>query len=398
MLDEIKTGLIIKAISMPQIKKLTVSILKADVGSIGGHTVPHPEMITEAKKRVEILVKKKGATDGFVTFTGDDISLIFSHEKGVGNKSIHNFAWNTFKAVTEVAKKLGVYGAGQDLLVDAPAGNLKGAGPAVAEIEFPRLPDYRKAETLLVFTADKCGPGAYNFALWNTFCNPLRNGGLLLSPVLAKGFVITVIDMDHKAKDTDRVIELKMPEDSWKLAALLRNIDRFAVESVHSRAHPSEQIVSVSATRMHNISGVYSGKDDPVQIFRTQGIFPAPEEVIAPYKTAPFITGGARGSHTMAFMPMSMNTSVRGEYCQPIVSCLALSVNREGSFTGSFVDMFAGKEWDSAREHAIHKSDLMREQGFFGVAMASQEEIAYTGLMKTMAELDKGFVLRKVTE
>lgn len=212
--------------------------------------------------------------DGLVTYTGDDIALIMSHTKGRGSSEIHGMSWNCFKHTTCVAQALGAYGAGQDLLVDAPSGNLRGAGPAVAEIEFTLLPNYRLAEAFLIFAADKCGPGAYNFALWNTFCNPMKNGGLLLSPKLSEGFIVTVIDMDWKSKDGDRIIKLKISEESWALAALLRNIDRFAVESVHSRAFKNEQIVSVSATRLHNIAGKYTGKDDPVMIFRTQGIFP----------------------------------------------------------------------------------------------------------------------------
>lgn len=375
--------------------KITLSVIKADVGSIGGHTKPTDTMMEAAQAAMKNAIQNGLLKDGLVTHTGDDIALIMSHVHSVGSKSIHSFAWNTFKRVTDVAKVSGAYGAGQDLLVDAPSGNVRGAGPAVAEIEFELLPDYRPAEAFLVFAADKCGPGAYNYALWNTLCNPMKNGGLLLSPKLAQGFTATVIDMDHKSKDTDRVIKLNVPEESWKLAALLRNIDRFAVETVHSRAHPDEQLVSLSATRLHNIAGKYTGKDDPVMIFRTQGIFPAPEEVIAPYSTCPYVSGDCRGSHTMTLMPMLINSAVDGEYCQPIVSCLAFSINAYGLFSQNMVDIFAGKAWERARERALLKSEYMREQGFFGVAMASQEEIAYTGLMETLQELDSRFELRQ---
>jgi fructose 1,6-bisphosphate aldolase/phosphatase len=351
-------------------------------------------MLQAAEAKLQSAYLRNTILDFKVTYTGDDIALIMSHKFGVGSQLIHSLAWECFLRATRVAKRAGAYGAGQDLLVDASSGNLKGAGPAVAEIEFELLPDHRPAEAFLVFAADKCGPGAYNFHLWNTFSNPMKNGGLLLSPKLAKGFMVTVIDMDYKSKDADRIITLNTPEDSWKLAALLRNIDRFAVESVHSRSNPTEQIISVSATRLHNIAGKYTGKDDPVQICRVQGIFPAPEEVVAPYKVCPYVTGDARGSHTMTLMPMPAFSAVRGEYCQPIVSCLAFSMDKRGGFNHGFVDMFAGMEWDSARQHASLKSDLMREQGFFGVAMASQEEIAYTGLMETLNDLDKKFEIR----
>jgi len=248
-----------------------------------------------------------------------------------------------------------------------------------------------------VFAADKCGPGAYNFALWNTLCNPMRNGGLLLSPKLFLGFTATVIDMDHKDKNTDRIIKINTAEGLGhiKLAALLRNIDRFAIEAAYSNAYPNEQFVSVSATRLHNIAGKYTGKDDPIMIVRTQGIFSATEEVVEPFKDCPFVTGDCRGSHTMALMPVSIQTPVRGGYCQPIVSCLAFSMNQNGQFTEEEIDIFEGLEWEEARQKALAKSSYMREQGFFGVAMASEEEIAYTGLVERMKELYPRFEIRK---
>ena len=377
-------------------KKLTFSVIKADVGSIGGHTKPSEAMLKRASE-VMSMDGKSLLVDHKITYTGDDIAILMTHDKGVGATAIHQLAWKCFLEATGSAKLDGLYGAGQDLLVDAPAGNIRGAGPAVAEIEFDFLPAHRPAEAILLFFADKCGPGAYNHALWNTFCNPMKNGGLLLSPDLAKGFTFTIIDMNHKGKEKDRIIKINTFEDhgTLKLAALLRNIDRFAVEAIHSNAYPSEQIVSLSATRLHNIAGVYTGKDDPVMVMRTQKIFPAPEEAISPYSSCVYVTGDSRGSHTMSLMPVAVNTPVRGEYCNPIVSSLALSIDSNGFFSKETIDMFAGPEWERSRQKALRKSEDMREQGFFGVAMASQEEIAYTGLMKMMESLDKRFELRE---
>lgn len=377
--------------------KVTLSVIKADVGSVGGHTKPGDKMVQVCEDEMQKAKTEELLIDGMVTYTGDDLCLIMSHTLGKGDKKIHNFAWNAFKEATAVAKHYGFYGAGQDLLVDAPSGNVRGAGPAVAEIEFELLPNHRPAEAFLVFAADKCGPGAYSFALWNTLCNPMRNGGLLLSPKLFPGFTATVIDMDHKSKDIDRIIKINTAEGLGhiRLAALLRNIDRFAVEAVHSNAYPDEQLVSVSATRLHNIAGKYTGKDDPVMIFRTQGIFPAPEEVVETFKVCPYVTGDCRGSHVMTLMPVPVQTPVRGGYCQPIVSCLAFSMDKDGQFTEEWVDMFEGLEWEEARQKALAKSSHMREQGFFGVAMASEAEIAYTGLVERIKELDPKFELRK---
>jgi fructose 1,6-bisphosphate aldolase/phosphatase len=288
--------------------KVTFSVIKADVGSIGGHTKPSDSMMKAVREAVAAACSgpKRILIDGMVTHTGDDIALLMSHEHGVGAKAIHEFAWNCFITGTEVAKKQGLYGAGQDLLVDAPSGNIRGAGPGVAEIEFERNPSSkeRPAEAILVFAADKCSPGAFNYPLYSVFCDPMHNGGLLLSPKLHKGFTFTIIDMDHR--DRDRLIRLDVPERAWDVAALLKDPDRFTVEAIHSRHKPDEQIVAVSATRLHNIAGKYTGKDDPVAVVRTQGIFPAPEEVVEPYLLGHFVTGDCRGSHVMPIMPMAV--------------------------------------------------------------------------------------------
>ena len=376
--------------------KITLSVIKADVGSIGGHTRPSACMLHEVRTRLRDAVGRQLVIDGLVTHTGDDIAIIMTHRHGAGASSIHRFAWDSFLAATEAAKADGLYGAGQDLLVDAPSGNIRGAGPAVAEIELERDPADRDrpAEPFLVFAGDKCSPGAYNYPLYAVFCDPMHNGGLLLSPKLHRGFTLTIIDMDHKGHEGDRVIRLDVPERVWDVACLLQNPDRFAVEAIHSRYRPDEQIVAVSATRLHNIAGKYTGKDDPVAIVRTQGIFPAPEEVIEPYMLGHFVTGDTRGSHVMPLMPVAIDTAVGGPYCLPIVSCLAFSMDGQGIFTREYVDLFGNVAWDATRLKTQQKADEWRRQGFVGPTMASHAELAYTGIVDTLALLDREFSTR----
>jgi len=376
--------------------KITLSVIKADVGSIGGHTRPSACMLHEVRTRLRDAVSRQLVIDGLVTHTGDDIAIIMTHRHGAGASSIHRFAWDSFLAATEAAKADGLYGAGQDLLVDAPSGNIRGAGPAVAEIELERDPADRDrpAEPFLVFAGDKCSPGAYNYPLYAVFCDPMHNGGLLLSPKLHRGFTLTIIDMDHKGHEGDRVIRLDVPERVWDVACLLQNPDRFAVEAIHSRYRPDEQIVAVSATRLHNIAGKYTGKDDPVAIVRTQGIFPAPEEVIEPYMLGHFVTGDTRGSHVMPLMPVAIDTAVGGPYCLPIVSCLAFSMDGQGIFTREYVDLFGNVAWDATRLKTQQKADEWRRQGFVGPTMASHAELAYTGIVDTLALLDREFSTR----
>ena len=100
--------------------KITLSVIKADVGSIGGHTQPSEEMLRAVKN---LLQSQKQSNEGqgilrdyLVTYTGDDIALIMSHRLGTGAKEIHQLAWKCFLTATAVAKSQGLYGAGQDLL------------------------------------------------------------------------------------------------------------------------------------------------------------------------------------------------------------------------------------------------------------------------------------------
>jgi fructose 1,6-bisphosphate aldolase/phosphatase len=354
-------------------------------------------MLAEAKRRVDSAVGTL-LLDGMVTHTGDDIALLMSHVHGCAANVVHQFAWDCFLSVSQIAAEEGCYGAGQDLLVTAPSGNVRGAGPGVAEIDFERdaANADRPAEAFAVFTADKCSPGAFNLPLYLAFCDPMHNGGLLLNPRMHKGFTLGIIDMDYKGESGhgDRMIRLDVPERAWDVAALIQNIDRFAIESIWSRHAADEQVVSMSATRLHNIAGKYTGKDDPIAIVRTQGIFPAPEEIIEPYLITPFVTGDARGSHVMPLLPMPINSALNGPYCHPIVSAVEFSMDASGRFTHNFVDLFDGPAWEEARRRSQQKALEMRSQGFFGAAMAGVTEIAYTGLVDTQRTLNAEFRIR----
>ena len=150
----------------------------------------------------------------------------------------------------------------------------------------------------------------------------------------------------------------------------------------------------VGSIGLHNIAGTYTGKDDPVAIVRTQGMFPAPEEVVEPYMLGHFVTGDCRGSHVMPLMPVGIDTAVAGAYCLPIVSCLAFSMDAHGRFTEEHVDMFGNTAWDATRAKVQAKADEWRRQGFVGPTMASHAELAYTGIVDALQALGREFSLR----
>ena len=367
--------------------KITVSILKADVGSIGGHTKPSQRMMDSTEEEVQKAIDKGLVLDGFVCHTGDDIAILVSHERGADNTDIHQFAWDTFLKATAIAQQYGLYGAGQDLLVDAPSGNIRGAGPAVAELEFNHDPvktnGVRPAESFIMLAADKCGPGAYNLPLFLGFADPMYCAGLMLPPMI-KGFSFHIIDMDNTGGDS--IILLNAPEDNYHIAALLRDNERFGIDGIYSRTH-EERAVSVSAQRMHAIAGKYTGKDDPVALVRNQGIFPAPEELISPFAKAHYVGGDARGSHVMPLMPVAINTAVTGIYCLPLVSCMGFSLDARGHFSDSYIDFFDNPAWDMVRQRAQEKGIEMRSQGWSGAAMLPYSELEYGGFRDTVTNL-----------
>src|SRR3989338_5312530 len=88
---------------------------------------------------------------------------------------------------------------------------------------------------------------------------------------MAKGFEFTIMDVNYT--EGDRVIVLNVPENYYDLAVLLRDPEHYVIEKVVARS--TGEIASVvSTSRLHNIAGKYTGKDDPVALVRTQKQFP----------------------------------------------------------------------------------------------------------------------------
>ena len=258
-------------------------------------------------------------------------------------------------------------------------------GPAVTELEFVERP----GEPFLFFAADKTDPGAYNLPLYLAFADPMNTPGLMLAPSMAHGFKFVIMDVSYT--EGDRVIELHAPEDLYDIAALLRDPERYVVESVWSRDN-KEQAVAVSTSRLHNIAGKYTGKDDPVMLVRVQGYFPATGEILEPYVIGHYVAGGMRGSHNMPLMPVRLNSDISYFDGPPIVSCAAFSVH-DGTLTEAR-DGFSHPFWDTVRQHVTDKAINMRRQGFLGAAMLPMNELEYTGITQKLQMLDEKFTIR----
>lgn len=365
--------------------KITLSLIKADTGSVGGHNRPSNAMLDKAKEVTAGAIKNGLLTDAKVTFTGDDIALLMAHTRGVDNPDIHKFAWDTFVETTKIAKSQGLYGAGQDLLKDAFSGNVRGMGPGSCEMEIEERP----AEPFIVFAADKCGPGVFNYPLFSGFADPYHNAGLLLAPEMNAGFTYTIMDVN--CTEADKVITLKVPIDYYDIATLLRDSNHYVIESIFDNAS-GLQAACVSTSRLHNIAGKYVGKDDPVAIVRSQKQFPSTGEILSPWALAHFTLGDNRGSHHVAVMPVKQNSIISFFDGPTIVTAAGYCVH-EGKFTEA-VDLFDQPFWDTIRDKASEKTMAIRAQGFFNPAMAGMDELEYTGVMDNLKRLETKFIMR----
>jgi fructose 1,6-bisphosphate aldolase/phosphatase len=361
--------------------KITLSHIKADVGGYVGHSASHPEVLAKAD---ECLAKAKQAgllIDYHVTKCGDDLQLIMTHQQGEENEKIHKLAWDTFLEGTEIAKKLKLYGAGQDSLSDAFSGNVKGMGPGVAEMEF----EERKSEPILIFMADKTSAGAWNMPLYKMFADPFNTIGLVIAPNMHAGFTFEV----HDVKEHKR-ITLNAPEEIYDLLVFIGAPSRYVVKAVYHRG--TGEIASVSSTqRLSLIADRYVGKDDPVCIVRAQGNFPAVGEILEPFTFPILVQGWMRGSHVGPFMPVSIPDSTPTRFDGP-PRVVGLGFQLSGGNLGEPRDMFTDKSFDLARQQANEMADMMRRHGPFEPHRLPLEEMEYTTMPQVVSKLAGRFV------
>ena len=361
--------------------KITVSVIKADVGGIGGHTRPSDNLIQAVRDTVN--ASSDLLIDHYIGYCGDDVHIVMSHTHGVDNEKIHKLAWDAFEAGTAVAKKEGLYGAGQDLLKDSFSGNVKGMGPGVAELEFEERPN----EAFTVFAADKTEPGCFNYPMYRLFVDALSNTGLIVNKSLAKGVDFHIMDVEDAT-----IAKLSLWEDKPALEAALMYPGRYVISSITTK--DGEPIMDASTDRLHNIAGTYVGKDDPVCIVRTQKMFPATEEAGSVFNNPHYVAGNTRGSHNMPLMPVKLNSAATINFCIPIVESLVFSMH-DGKFTGPF-DGFSTPDWDYIREQATKKAIAIRSQGFIHPATLVPDELEYAegykdvmkGLKEKMVAMD----------
>lgn len=365
--------------------KTTVSIIKADVGSYCGHQLCHKDLMAAADGVLSEAVKSGVLIDYYVANCGDDLDLIMSHDKGEGNEKVHKAAWDSFMAATAAAKKLKLYGAGQDILSDAFSGNVKGMGPGCAEIEF----EERKSEPLVCFLMDKTDPGAFNLPVYKMFADPFTTAGLVIDPNMRGGFRFEVYDIkEHKR------VALSTPSELYELLALIGSTSRYVVKRVYpgpgNKVPENEAVAVVSTDKLYEIAGDYVGKDDPVAIARGQSGLPSIGELVEPYAFPHLVSGWMRGSHVGPVLPCAMKHAVPTRFDgPPRIVALGFQL-AEGKLVGPN-DIFADVAFDRARKKALAAADYMRRHGPFQPHRLPPSDMEYTSMPKVMEKLKGRF-------
>ena len=361
--------------------KVTLSVIKADIGGFVGHSESHPDILARAAEHLAKAKKQGLLIDCRVAKCGDDLQLVMTHQRGEDDEKIHKFAWDVFVDCTELARSLGLYGAGQDLLSDAFSGNVRGMGPGVAEMEFEERP----AEPVLIFMADKTSAGAWNMPLYKMFADPFNTIGLVIASNMHTGFAFEVHDVKESRK-----ITFNAPEEIYDLLVYIGAPARYMVKAVYHRT-TGKIAASSSTQKLALIAGRYVGKDDPVCIVRAQGDFPAVGEVLEPFTLPILVEGWMRGSHHGPFMPVSVEDSTPTRFDgPPRVVALGFQL-AEGKLVGPR-DMFADKSYDLARKQANEVAEYMRRHGPFEPHRLPLGEMEYTTMPEVSKKLEDRFV------
>lgn len=364
----------------------TISVIKADIGSLAGHVIVPDFVMDLARKSMKEAVEKKIINDFHVAHAGDDLELIMTHFKGEGAEDVHKLAWDTFIKATKLAREKKIYAAGQDMLADTFSGNVKGMGPGSAEMTF----EERTSEPIVVFMADKTEPGAYNLPLFKIFADPFNTAGLVIDPNLHDGFRFVIQDIH---KQVPCFIEMKAPEEMYDILALLGSTGRYTIKKIY-RAD-GMVTASVSTDKLHAVAGKYVGKDDPVAIVRAHSGLPAMGEVLEAFTLPHLVSGWMRGSHTGPLLPVGLKDSRCTRFDgPPRVIALGFQVSN-GMLVGP-VDLFDDVAFDISRQRGMEMADYLRRHGPFQPHRLSDDQMEYTTLPKVLTRCASRFVEKEI--
>ncbi len=364
----------------------TLSVIKADIGSLAGHVVVPDFLLEMARKSMKEAVSKKIIKDFHVTHAGDDLELIMTHTKGENNEEIHRLAWDTFMEGTKVAREKKIYAAGQDILADTFSGNVKGMGPGSAEMVI----EERKSEPFAIFMADKTEPGAYNLPVFKIYADPFNTAGLVIDPNLHDGFIFVIQDI---MKDVPCYMEMSCPEEMYDLLALIGSTGRYVIKKVYRK--DGLVTCAVSTDKLHHVAGKYVGKDDPVAIVRAHSGLPAMGEVLEAFTLPHLVSGWMRGSHAGPLLPVALKDSRCTRFDgPPRVIALGFQVSN-GMLLGP-VDLFDDVAFDITRQRGMEAADYLRRHGPFMPHRLHTEDMEYTTLPTVLDKCSTRFTEKEI--
>lgn len=361
--------------------KITVSLIKADIGSIGGH-VRTCDIVTDIVSKKVVAGQESGLIiDLKIWNAGDDTEILMTHTRGVDDEEIHKLAFEALTAGADNARERGLYGAGQDLLKDAFSGNVRGMGPGVAEIEFEERP----ADPFIVFTADKTAPGAFNYPICRIFADPFNTAGLVIDPKLHGGFTFEIYDIKG-----DKKVTMQLPEEYYDMLALIGSTEDYVIKRVLSKNEKLGTAAAISTEKLYAVAGKYIGKDDPAAVVRAQSGFPATGEVLEGFALGHLVPGWMRGSHNGPLMPVPLKYSQCTRFDgPPRITGLAFSM-KNGKLTEP-IDVFDDPAWDLTREQCMYIADYLRRHGPFEPHRLPPASMEYTTLPNVLERLKSRF-------
>ncbi|ETK32850.1 fructose 1,6-bisphosphatase [Microbispora sp. ATCC PTA-5024] len=345
---------------------ITMSVVKACGGGLIGHASVHPDMIAAARQEVAAAVSADLLVDGYVADLDDDIALILTHTEGPDSRPVHSCAWTTVQRTVSVAKELGLYAAGGEMLPDAFSENLRGMGPAFVEVEF----DERPVESVVCLLADRTEPGAWNLPLCRSFADPFTTAGLVADQKMRAGFGFEVYDLWE-----DRRIVFDCPADLYDLLACVSAPARYAVHHVRSKTL-GIPAAATGTQRLPLVAGGYGGTEDPLMIVRCESGLPSVGEVLEPFAFPYSVAGAVCGSHHAPYVPVAAGQPGPSRFGgAPRVVALGFQI-RGGRLIGPR-DLFADAAFHPARARAGEVLEYFRRHGPFEPHRLGSQDSSY---------------------
>lgn len=361
-------------------KKLTLSVITADVGGMVGHVSGHPDVLDTASERLYHAKEKGVIVDSHVLRCGDDVALIISHKGGLENPGVHELAWLTLAACRDMAKSLKLHAVSSAYDRDVFAGSVKGLGPGVAELEFVE----RTSEPIVIMMINKAASGPFNLPLYKIFADPFNTPGLILDAAMLQGFSFKVTDLE-----TGSEAWLSAPLETYHLLALIGSTGRYIVTSI-IRNTDNEPCACVSVQKRGIGLNNVMTQSEPGAILRCQSGFPAVGEVMEAFAFPHMVAGWMRGAYTGPLMPVPFYEANPTRFDGPPRAIAAGFQLSDGRLIGPH-DMFDDPSFDESRRLANQVTEYMRRHGPFEPHRLSENALEHTNLSYVIKQIEDRF-------